>query len=76
MPGDKADFLAKLQEIEQMAARVHAEMPAGMLRLRTRVQHIVLLAKTLRGRLEIGGLPVASAQPAVPPAHDPKKPPA
>ena len=50
----KADFIAKLQQIEEQANAVIAELAPCV--SRTRVQHIVVLAKTLRGRLEFGSL--------------------
>ena len=50
----KADFIAKLQQIEEQANAAIAEL--GPCVSRTRLQHIVVLAKTLRGRLEFGSL--------------------
>jgi hypothetical protein len=56
MTSDHADFIAKLRQIEEQANVLAAEVAAGL--ARTRVQHIVVLAKTLRGRLEFGGASV------------------
>ena len=54
MTADHADFIAKLRQIEEQANALGAEITAPGL-ARTRLQHIVVLAKTLRGRLEFGG---------------------
>ena len=50
----KVDFIAKLRQIEEQANAVIGELAPCV--SRTRVQHIVVLAKTLRGRLEFGTL--------------------
>ena len=55
------DFVAKLNQIEEQANAAIAELPAGM--LKTRMQHIVVLAKTLRGRLEFGAVAVVRIDP-------------
>jgi hypothetical protein len=55
------DFVAKLQQIEEQANAAIAELPAGM--PKTRIQHIVVLAKTLRGRLEFGAVAVVRIDP-------------
>jgi hypothetical protein len=60
----KADFIAKLSQVEELANAVVAELTPGM--ARTRVQHIVVLVKTLRGRLEFGSVALVSAQPQGP----------
>jgi hypothetical protein len=52
MTDDSADFIAKLRQIEEQANSANAEMAPGL--SRTRLQHIVVLAMTLRGRLEFG----------------------
>ena len=57
----KADFIAKLRQIEELANALVVELSPGM--PRTRVQHIVVLVKTLRGRLEFGSVALISAQP-------------
>jgi hypothetical protein len=72
---DQSDFIAKLRQIEELASVVHAEIPQSRLMWRTRIQHIVVLAKTLRGRLEFGSIAVVPVEPGVPPAGDTKKPP-
>jgi hypothetical protein len=55
------DFVAKLNQIEEQANAAIAELPAGM--PKTRIQHIVVLAKTLRGRLEFGTVAVVRIGP-------------
>ena len=50
----KADFIAKLRQVEELANAVVAELSPGV--AHTRVQHIVVLVKTLRGRLEFGNV--------------------
>ena len=52
---DSADFIAKLRQIEEQAHSANAEIAPGL--SRTRLQHIVVLAMTLRGRLEFGHPP-------------------
>ena len=66
MTTDHSDFIAKLRQIEELADIAHAELPTSLLRLRTRVQHIIVLAKTLRGRLELGTVAVVPEQPDKP----------
>jgi hypothetical protein len=70
MTADNADFIAKLRQIEELAAEVHGLLPPAQLLLRTRVQHILVLAKTLRGRLELGTVAMV---PVAPPG-EPEKP--
>ncbi len=65
----KADFIAKLQQIEEQANALIAELAPGV--SRTRAQHIVVLAKTLRGRLEFGSVAVVGAQAQGPAPGDP-----
>ena len=71
---DYPDFIAKLRQIEELASVVHAELPQNRLMWRTRVQHIVVLAKTLRGRLEFTAKPGVHVEPAAPFPGEPKKP--
>ena len=66
----KADFVAKLRQIEEQANAAIGELAPGL--SRTRLQHIVVLAKTLRGRLEFGALVMARVDP---PGSRPKRPP-
>ena len=68
MTADHADFIAKLRQIEEQANALGAEMTPGL--ASTRVQHIVVLAKTLRGRLEFGGASVVSRAAGSPPHGD------
>jgi hypothetical protein len=58
----KADFVAKLRQIEEQANALLAELAPGL--SHTRLQHIIVLAKTLRGRLEFGALAIARVEPA------------
>jgi len=60
MPKD--DFIAKLRQIEEQANATMGELAPSV--SRTRLQHIVVLAKTLRGRLEFGALAIARVEPA------------
>jgi hypothetical protein len=48
---DNTDFIAKLQQIEVMAIALGARLDEHA---RTRTHHIVILARYLRGRLELG----------------------
>jgi hypothetical protein len=74
MTAHNVDFIAKLRQIEELANVLHADLPPSLLMLRTRIQHIVVLARTLRGRLEFGALAIARVEP--PPPAEPDKPPA
>ena len=47
---ENADFIAKLQQIEEHGQR--ARRAAGTQHAKTRAQHIAILARALRGRLE------------------------
>jgi hypothetical protein len=53
---ENADFIAKLQQIEELADALGAALGAHL--ARTRAQHIAILARALRARLEIGGATV------------------
>jgi hypothetical protein len=75
MSPDNADFIAKLRQIEELAAVAHDDLPKGLLRLRTRVQHIVVLAKLLRGRIELGSVAVVRIDPDATVPGQPEKPP-
>jgi hypothetical protein len=70
MTTGNADFIAQLRQIEELAVEVHGELPEREMRLKTRVQHIIVLAKTLRGRLELGGVTLVPVEPL----GEPKKP--
>ena len=48
---NQEDFISKLREIEEQANLLAADSPVT---LRTRCQHIALIARVLRGRLEGG----------------------
>jgi hypothetical protein len=74
MTQDHADFIAKLRQIEEQANSAHADLVPGL--LRHRVQHIAMLAKTLRGRLEFGIATVVRVEPGAASPGAPDKPPA
>jgi hypothetical protein len=75
MSADHSDFIAKLRQIEELASAVHAELPQDRMLWRTRVQHIVVLSKTLRGRLEFGGMAIVPVEAGVQAPVKPDKPP-
>jgi hypothetical protein len=50
-----ADFIAKLQQIEEMANALGVELGEHA---KTRAQHIAILARLLRARLELANLGV------------------
>jgi hypothetical protein len=58
---DKADFIAKLLQVEEQANLAFAGLAPGL--LRSRLQHIAVLAPTLRGRLEVAGVEIVRAEP-------------
>jgi hypothetical protein len=70
MTEETADFVAKLRQIEEQASVLAAEASLA----RSRLQHIVLLSKALRGRLEYGDMGVARLPVDAPPAASPRKP--
>lgn len=74
MTADHADFIAKLRQIEEQANIANAELAPGL--LRSRLQHMAVVAKTLRGRLEFGPLAIVRADPEATSAGEHKKPPA
>jgi hypothetical protein len=76
MTTHNADFISKLRQIEELANVVHGELPQTLLMLRTRIQHVVVLAKTLRGRLEFGSVAIVPVETGVQPPAKPEKPPA
>ena len=70
-----ADFIAKLFQIEQLANAVNGELPESLLIERTRLQHIVVLTKNLRARLEFGSMAIVPVEPRVAPPGEADKPP-
>jgi hypothetical protein len=74
MTADHADFIAKLLQIEEQANIANAELAPGL--LRSRLQHMAVLAKTLRGRLELGPLAIVRAEPEATSPGEHEKPPA
>jgi hypothetical protein len=74
MTADNADFIAKLRQIEEQANIANAELVPGL--LRSRLQHIAVLAKTLRGRLEMGSVAIVRVDPEATSPGEQEKPPA
>jgi hypothetical protein len=70
MTDENADFIAKLRQIEENANAAGVELSPGI--SKTRLQQIVVLAKTLRGRLEFGRLTLVHVAAASPAPGDPK----
>jgi hypothetical protein len=75
MTAHNADFISKLLQIEQLADTVNGELPETFLLVKTRIQHVVVLAKNLRGRLEFGSIAIVAVEPRVSPAPEAKTPP-
>ena len=71
MTEDSADFVTKLRQIEEQANVINAELPHNP--MRTRLQHVAILAKALRGRLELGVVTIVRAPGS--PAPDPREKP-
>lgn len=59
---ENAGFIAKLQQVEEQAHSLAAQLGSSL--AKSRAQHIVLLARSLRGRLEFGGLSVLRSEAA------------
>lgn len=74
MTQDNVDFITKLRQIEEHANSAHAELVPGL--NKNRVQHIAVLAKTLRGRLELGITAVVRVEPGARAPGEPDKTPA
>lgn len=74
MTEDSVDFIAKLRQIEEQANVINAELPHNP--MRTRLQHVAILAKALRGRLELGAVAIVRVGPGAPPADEREKSPA
>lgn len=70
---ENADFIAKLRQIEELANDLAPELHATQ--ARTRAQHIALLARALRGRLELGVASVVSTGTPGEAAGEERKPP-
>ena len=75
MTAPNADFIAKLSQMEELANTVDGELPETLLLLKTRSQHIVVLAKNLRARLEFGSIAIVAVEPRVPPPGQAETPP-
>jgi len=68
---EQTDFVNKLRQIEEQAHLANAELPASL--ARTCIQHIIVLAKMLRGRLEFGAVTIArTGMSAAPPGEEEK----
>ena len=65
MSEESADFVDKLRQIEEQVNVINAELPHNP--LRSRLQHIAILAKALRGRLELGLVRIVRVGPEPPP---------
>jgi hypothetical protein len=74
MSNEKNDFMAKLHQIEEHANLASAELAPGL--MRSRLQHIGVLAKTLRGRLEPAGVAIVCIEPGGTSPGERDKPPA
>ena len=74
MTEDSADFIDKLRQIEEQVNLINAELPHSP--LRARLQHMAILAKALRGRLELGVVSIVRAGPGAPPTGARESPPA
>jgi hypothetical protein len=74
MTADHADFIAKLRQIEEQANIANAELAPGL--LRSRLQHMAVLAKALRGRLEMRAVAIVRVDPQATSPGEHEKPPA
>jgi hypothetical protein len=72
VPDEKSDFVAKLQQIEEQANALHVDLPIGL--AKARLQHILVLAKALRSRLEFGLVTVVRVDLSSPPPGEQGKP--
>lgn len=72
MADEKTDFVTKLRQIEEQAHIANAELPASV--ARTCIQHIIVLAKILRGRLEFGAVTIAGVGLSAAPPGEEEKP--
>jgi hypothetical protein len=67
MTEERDDFAAKLLQIEEQANMALVDLPAGL--TRDRVQHIAIVARMLRYRLDVTSivvLPSADSSPQTP----------
>ena len=56
MTEERDDFVAKLQQIEEQANMALVDLPPGL--TRDRVQHIAIVARMLRYRLDVASVVV------------------
>ena len=67
MTEERDDFAEKLQQIEEQANMALQDLPSGL--TRDRVQHIAIVARMLRYRLDVASvvvLPSADSSPRTP----------
>jgi len=67
MTEERDDFVEKLQQIEEQANMALVDLPAGL--TRDRVQHIAIVARMLRYRLDVAAivvLPSSDSSPQTP----------
>jgi hypothetical protein len=72
MDDEKSDFIAKLSQIEEQANLAGVGLSAGL--LRSRLLHIAMLARTLRGRLEPQAVAIVRLDPGASLGREPKAP--
>jgi hypothetical protein len=72
MADEKTDFVNKLQQIEEQANALSVDMTRGL--TSARLQHIIVLAKALRGRLEFGSVTLVRGDMSAPSADEDGKP--
>jgi hypothetical protein len=59
MTEERDDFAEKLRQIEEQANMALADLPAGL--TRDRIQHIAIVARMLRYRLDVAAIVVLSS---------------
>jgi hypothetical protein len=72
MAAEKMDFVNKLLQIEEQANALSVDLTLGL--TRARLQHIIVLAKTLRSRLELGSVTLVRADLGARPVAEDGKP--
>lgn len=72
MADEKTDFVNKLRQIEEQAHMANAELSASL--ARTCIQHVIVLAKMLRGRLEYGAVTITGTGLGAAPPGEEQKP--
>jgi hypothetical protein len=69
MLDEKSDFTTKLAQIEEHANLAHSELSPGL--TKNRLQHISVLAKYLRARLDLAALSLFGTSPGGPKTKPP-----